>query len=86
VAAQPPRNRKPAGSAAKDRTVKTSVTVDGSLHARWSAAAALRGQDRNAFAVEAIREAVRHIVLIDRSRKPAEADDPSGEVIRPDAA
>lgn len=61
---------------AAGRPIKTSLTVAPDLYARWHAAAALRGIDKNAFLCEALKEACRHVVVIDRSRKaPA---DPAG--------
>jgi hypothetical protein len=48
--------------------VKASILVGVELHARWAAAAALRGMDRSAFAVEAIAEACRGIVVVDRRK------------------
>jgi hypothetical protein len=83
ASANAPR-RNPAGSQAR-KTVKTSVSVDVSLHAKWSAAASLRGMDRNAFAVEAITAATKGIIIIDKSRKHAGEADPSGEEDRPAA-
>jgi hypothetical protein len=62
--------------------VKASVLVDVELHARWSAAAALRGIDRSAFAAEAIREACRGIVVVDRRKSV----DRSGNSDRPSLA
>jgi hypothetical protein len=80
ASAKPPR-RTPAGAPART-SVKTSLLVDVELHARWSAAASLRGVDRNAFAVEALRTAVKGIIVIDKSRKHAGEVDPSDEVDR----
>ena len=66
------------------KSVKASVLVDVELHARWGYCASLRGQDRSAFAVRAIEEACRGVVLIDRRNpkgqgkaidRPIEADD-----------
>jgi hypothetical protein len=48
--------------------VKASILVGVELHARWAAAAALRGMDRSAFAVEAIAEACRGVVIVDRRK------------------
>lgn len=62
-----PSRRIPAGTPAR-KSVKASILVDVELHARWSAAASLRGMDRSAFAVEALRTAVKGIHIIDRSR------------------
>lgn len=73
----------------KPRTVKATLTVDAVLHTKWSAAASLRGMSRHAFAVAALNEAVRGIVIIDRSqagRQAAGQLDSSGEVDREDAA
>jgi hypothetical protein len=69
--------------------VKASILVGVELHARWAAAAALRGMDRSAFAVEAIAEACRGIVVVDR-RKTSDrvrGEDRQGVVggISPDA-
>jgi hypothetical protein len=76
MASASPRRRAPAVAPAR-KTVKSSVIVDVDLHARWSAAASLRGLDRNAFAVEAIRSATKHIIIIDRSRTRADDGDSS---------
>ena len=51
-------------------TVRASIVIDVALYARWGAAAALRRIDRSAFAVEALAEACRGVLVIDR-RKPA---------------
>lgn len=71
-----PRRRKSA-VASGSKTVKASISVDVALHARWAAAAALRGMDRSAFAVEAIEAAVRGIVVVDRRKtdEPNTTDD-----------
>ena len=81
MASANPRRRGPAGPSAR-KSVKASILVDVELHARWSAAASLRGMDRSAFAVEALRTAVKGIIIIDKSRKLADDVDPSGEVDR----
>ena len=78
MASANPRRRSPAGATAR-KPVKASILVDVELHARWSAAASLRGMDRSAFAVEALRSACKGIIVIDKSRKPADDADPSGE-------
>lgn len=78
MASANPRRRTPAGASAR-KSVKASILVDVELHARWSAAAALRGMDRSAFAVEALRAACKGIIVIDKSRKHADEADPSGE-------
>src|SRR3954453_6420754 len=62
-----PRQRKPA-IPPTGRIVKASVSVRAELHARWAAAAALSGMDRNAFAVAAITEAVKGIHIMDRRK------------------
>jgi HicB family len=49
--------------------VKTSVLLDGELHARLSAAASMAGMDKNAYIVEALRTATKSIVLFDRSKQ-----------------
>jgi hypothetical protein len=48
--------------------VKASILVGVELHARWAAAAALAGKDRSAFAVDAIAEACRGVVVVDRRK------------------
>jgi hypothetical protein len=61
--------------------VKASILVGVELHARWSAAASLRGMDRSAFAVEAIAEACKGIIVVDRrksSDRVDKSDRPSG--------
>jgi hypothetical protein len=78
MASANPRRRTPAGASAR-KHVKASILVDVELHARWSAAASLRGLDRSAFAVEALRAACKGIIVIDKSRKHAEDAEPSGE-------
>lgn len=67
MSAPTPRRRKSAVPPS-GRYVKASILVDVELHARWAAAAALRSMDRSAFAVEAIREACKGIVLVDRRK------------------
>lgn len=79
MAAQPPRRRGPADPSAR-KTVKTSLVVDTDLHVRWATAAAMSGQDRNAFAVDVLRAAVKHLVIIDRKKTPGRVD-PAGEGI-----
>ena len=66
----------PSGGSGR-KSVKASILVDVKLHARWSAAASLRGMDRSAFAVEALRTACEGIIIIDKSRKLADDVDPS---------
>lgn len=68
-----PRVRKSAVPQAS-KFVKASLSVDVDLHARWSAAAALRRMDRNAFAVEALTTALKGIHIIDRRKSPASVD------------
>lgn len=51
-------------------TIKASVSVDVALYARWGAAAALSGLNRGAFAVRALEEACRSVIVIDRRAKP----------------
>jgi hypothetical protein len=50
------------------------VLVGVELHARWSAAAALRGIDRSAFAAEAIAEACRGVIVVDRRKSTGRVD------------
>ena len=77
-----PRQRKPAVPPT-GRTVKTSVSVRAELHARWAAAAALSGMDRNAFAVMAITEAVKGIHIMDRRKNagPVGSIDRQGQAL-----
>lgn len=75
ASAKSPR-RTPAGAPAR-KFVKASILVDVE-----SAAASLRGVDRSAFAVEALRAACKGIIVIDKSRKPADEVVPSDEVNR----
>ncbi len=63
------RKRK-AATPQSGRTVKASVLVGVELYSRWSAAAALRGVNRSAFAIEALTEATKGIVLFDRANRP----------------
>lgn len=67
-----PRSRKSAAPQA-GRTVKASLLVDVETHARWSAAASLGGMTNNAFAVEALKAALKGIVVVDR-RKSGDPD------------
>jgi hypothetical protein len=75
VATESPRRRK-AAAPEKRRYVKATVTVDVRTHALWSAAAALRGMDRSAFAVEALTSALKGLVLVDRRGGPDGDSDP----------
>lgn len=84
MASANPRRRTPAGASAR-KSVKASILVDVELHAKWSAAASLRGMDRSAYAVEALRTATKGIIVIDKSRKHAGEADPPGEEDRPAA-
>lgn len=84
MATDKPRVRKAAPTPSR-RTVKSSLLVDAELHARWSAAASLRGTSNNAFAVEALTEALKGLVIIDR-RKSAGRAESSDELDREDAA
>jgi hypothetical protein len=68
-----PRQRKSAVPPA-GKSVKASLLVDVELHARWAAAAALRGMDRNAFAVEALTAALKGIHIIDRRKQSGPVD------------
>lgn len=76
MASASPRRRTPAGAPAR-KPVKASILVDVELHAKWSAAASLRGMDRSAYAVEALRVATKGIIVIDKSRKLADDVEPS---------
>ena len=67
VATDRPRMRKAAPTPTR-KLVKTSVLVDAELHARWSAAASLRGMSNTAYAVEALTESLRGLVIIDRRK------------------
>lgn len=69
-----PRRRKPAVPLS-GKTVKASILVGVELHARWAAAAALRGMDRSAFAVEAIAEACKGIIVVNKGRKSDRVND-----------
>lgn len=84
MATAKPRGRKTA-AADQSRTVKASLLCDVETHARWSAAASLRGMTNNAFALEALKEALRGLVIIDRRKSGGrvESDSP---VDRADAA
>jgi hypothetical protein len=59
------------------KSVKTSVSVDVTLHARWGAAASLAGMNRSAFAVHAIELACKGVHIIDRRKHsdPVNTDD-----------
>lgn len=84
MATESPRRRKPAAAAPR-KLVKATVSIDVETHARWAAAAALRGMDRSAFAVEALKVALKGIVLFDRRSSPADVDS-ADDVDRSDAA
>jgi hypothetical protein len=56
--------------------VKASVSLDVVTHARLCAAAALRGCSNSTFIEDAITEALRGIVVVDRRGKPADSIDP----------
>ena len=76
VATEKPKRRKPADTPAS-KSIKTSLTVATDLHARWSAAASLRGISNNAFAVEVLTDALRGLLLIDRRKSSGDADSAS---------
>ena len=61
------------------------MVVDVELHARWSAAASLRGMDRSAWAAEVLAEALKGFLIIDR-RKGSGRGESVSEVDREDAA
>lgn len=63
------RKRKAASTQVRN-LVRASILVDVETHAKWSAAASLRRMDRSTFAVNAIAEACRSIVLFDRANGP----------------
>lgn len=65
--------RKKSTSAPKRNLVRASILIDVELHARWSACAALRRVDRSAFAVDALTEACRSLVLFDRASQSDQA-------------
>ena len=73
MATDRPRRRKAAAPPAR-KPVKATILVDVETHARWAAAAALRGVDRSAFAVAALQEALKGVVLFVRENSPDEAD------------
>lgn len=81
MSAPTPRPRKSAVPQ-EGKGVKASILVDARTHALWAAAAALRGMDRSAFAVEAIKDACRGLVLVDRRKAPGSVKITD----RPDAA
>ena len=74
MSAQGPRRRRSAAPPS-GKTVKASILVGVELHARWSAAAALAGKDRSAFAVEALTEACKGIIVVDRRKSSDRARD-----------
>jgi hypothetical protein len=84
VATDRPRQRKAAAPPAR-KTLKTTIVVDVDLSARWAAAAALQGMDRSAFAVAALREALKGVVVFIRE-KSADEGHPSGPEDRATAA
>jgi len=67
------RRRRSSGSS-PSRAVKTSITVDADLLARWRAAAAISGQTANAFAIEALGRSLKGFYLVDRREAEAPAD------------
>jgi hypothetical protein len=70
--ATPAQRRRKSADAAVSASVKSSIVVGRDLHTRWHAAASMRGMTANALAVEALTEAVRGIVVIDRNRVKAD--------------
>lgn len=84
MATPAPRRRKSA-EAAISAQVKSSLTVGRDLHSRWQAAASLRGMTANALAVEALTEALRGIVVVDRSRVKVAGQQGQATGISPDA-
>lgn len=78
MATEKPKRRKTADQPPQ-KYVKATISVDVATHARWAAAAALRGMDRNAFAVAALHEALRGLHIIDRSKSSGHDDPASGE-------
>lgn len=70
MSAPTPRVRKLAAPQPR-KSVKASISVDVALHARWSAAASLAGMDRSAYAVEALKEKLAGLVLVDRRSRGA---------------
>jgi hypothetical protein len=62
-----PRRRKTAEPSVRPH-VKASLVVCRDLHTRWHAAASLSGMTANAFAVEALTEACKGIVIVDRRK------------------
>lgn len=63
------RKKKPSNTQT-ERTVKTSLTLDGDLYVKLQAYAALRGVPANAIVCEALAVALSSVVVFDRSRKP----------------
>jgi len=63
---QPSQKRKPAVAPSTRPTVKTTVELDVSTHARLAAAAALRGCGRSTLAAKFIKVGLKGIVLIDK--------------------
>jgi hypothetical protein len=75
MASPAPRRRRSA-VAPISATVKSSIVVSRELHSRWQAAASIAGMTANAFAVDALSEALRGIVIVDR-RKTSDRPDTS---------
>ncbi len=73
MATPAPRRRKSA-AASVSATVKSSIVVSRDTHTRWQAAASIRGMTANAFAVEALTEALRGILVIDRTKSPGSVE------------
>ena len=73
MAAQPSRRR---GSAAPPvrKFVSASVRLDVGTHARVAAAAALAGVDRSTWINRAITDALKGIVVFDRTKGPDHGD------------
>jgi hypothetical protein len=76
MATPAPRRRRSAAPPVSN-TVKASLIVSRDLHSRWHAAACLRGVTANAIAVEALTEALRGIIVVDRRKTadPVETED-----------
>jgi hypothetical protein len=69
----PATRKRKAATVQNERTVKTSLVMGASLHLQLSAAASMAGKDRNALAIDILKEALRGIVVHDRRRNPGQS-------------
>lgn len=73
MATDRPRQRKAAAPPAR-KLIKATIVVDVETHARWAAAAALQSMDRSAFAVAALKESLKGVVVFVREKSADEGN------------